>query len=233
MSPGMQQKVLRTYQDGELRRVGSKEPLTVNVRFIAASNKSLNDLVAQKKFREDLYYRISGVRIRLPALRERKEDIPLLVEHFVEKAAQEKAAQNNATQDSAAQKGDEVRRQFHPAAIATLMAEDWPGNIRELRHFVERTLLITQAAVIRPEDLLFDTPALAARPEGSAGDGGRPMAALADETLTLREARDRFEKDFLGSLLKACGGNVTQAARRSGISRESLYRLLRKHDLRQ
>lgn len=236
MSPGMQQKLLRTYQDGELRRVGGKEIIRVNVRFISATNKSLSELVAQKSFREDLYYRLSGVRIRLPALRERKEDIPLLVEHFLEKAAQDRVAQDSAAQDSASQEDDRQRREFHPAALAALMAEDWPGNVRELRHFIERTLLITPEAVVRPEDMVFDTP-LAPHPaggpgEGGAGDAARPVASLGDENLTLREARGRFEKEFLGSLLKACGGNVTKASRRCGISRESLYRLLRKHELR-
>jgi transcriptional regulator with PAS, ATPase and Fis domain len=226
MSPGMQQKLLRTYQNGELRRVGGKEIIRVNVRFISATNTNLSELVAQKSFREDLYYRLSGVRIRLPPLRERKEDIPLLIEHFLEKAAQDPATQSDATGEH-----DRPRREFHSTAVAALMAEDWPGNVRELQHFIERTLLITQETVILPADILFDPP-LTLQSAAKQEDEGTENAPATFGDETLREARNRFEKEFLGSLLKKCGGNVTRAARHCDISRESFYRLLRKHQLR-
>ncbi len=229
MSLGMQQKLLRVLQEGEIRRVGGKETVRVNVRIISASNKNLLDLVGQGKFREDLYYRINGIRIRMPGLRDRKEDIPLLVEHFLELAHKP---------------GEPVRR-FQGAAMRALMERDWPGNVRELRHFLERTLLIAPESEIREEDLLFDAP----RPlkanstertaDPALGDGedarraqnpplpSRPIPGLANPSL--RDARSSFEQGFLVQCLRTSRGNVSAAARTCRISRESFYRLLRKY----
>ena len=228
MGLAMQQKLLRVLQEGEIRRVGGKENIRINVRIISASNKSLIDLVAREVFRQDLYYRIHGVKIHMPSLRDRKEDIPLLVEHFLEFA----------------QKPGEPRRKFSPGAIRALMARDWPGNVRELRHFVERTLIITPAKVVEEGDLVFDEFSL--RRENHGPPGGEALSRIPNRNQagkavpengtprsgsSLRMARDDFEREFLAQRLRETGGNVAAAARSSKVSRESLYRLLRKYGL--
>jgi Nif-specific regulatory protein len=234
MSLGMQQKLLRVLEEGEIRRVGGKENIRVQVRIVSASNKDLELLVKAGRFREDLYYRLNGIRIHVPSLRDRKEDIPLLVEHFVEKMAV---------------KSSEPPRAFQPEAIGALMAYDWPGNVRELRHLVERTLLIVPGTAIQEEDLLFDAPKLKSGEDGPRlGQEKAREAATTNREETwlghlgearsvkgfsLREARDSFERSFLSHSLEEAEGNVARAARACGVSRESLYRLLKKHGLKR
>jgi DNA-binding NtrC family response regulator len=167
----------------------------------------------------------------MPGLRDRKEDIPLLVEHFLELAHKP---------------GEPVRR-FQGAAMRALMEHDWPGNVRELRHFLERTLLIAPESEIREEDLLFDAPRpwkadsteRRGDPVPKDGEDGRnapdpPLPSRASSGLanpSLRDARSGFERDFLVQCLRASRGNVSVAARTCRISRESFYRLLRKYGL--
>src|SRR5687767_14764262 len=150
MSLGMQQKLLRVLQEGEIRRVGGKDSIPVRVRIISASNKDLRAMVAEGTFRKDLYFRLNGIRIRVPSLRERKDDIPFLVRRFVEEAATRAGGRP---------------RYFDVEALRALHAHDWPGNVRELRHFVERTLLTATGDTIRKQDLLMDWQD-AARPGG-------------------------------------------------------------------
>ncbi len=231
MSLGMQQKLLRVLQEGEIRRVGGKENIQVNVRIISASNKRLIDLVAQERFRQDLYYRINGIRIHMPSLRERKEDISMLVNHFLELA----------------QKPGEPRREFSPSAIRSLMGKEWPGNIRELRHFVERTLIVATRHIVEEQDLIFDDlPSRRAEERGAAGATLRPTSpgwnrnnnvvpvheiGTSQRRASLRVARNDFERELLLATLQANGGNVAAAARGLKVSRESFYRLLRKYGL--
>ncbi|MCZ6794749.1 MAG: sigma 54-interacting transcriptional regulator, partial [Planctomycetota bacterium] len=139
-SPLMQQKLLRVLEEGEIRRVGSRDRHRVDVRLISASNKELQQLVAEGTFREDLYYRLNGVRIHVPSLRERKEDIPLLVRHFLEEIAS---------------RSQSPVRSFTRGALRALVEYDWPGNVRELRNFVERTLLISGLERITEKDIHF------------------------------------------------------------------------------
>jgi len=219
MSLGMQQKLLRVLQEGEIRRVGGKDSTPVRVRIISASNKDLRAMVAEGTFRKDLYFRLNGIRIRVPSLRERKDDIPFLVRRFVEEVATRTGGRP---------------RYFDVEALRALHAHDWPGNVRELRHFVERTLLTATGDTIRKQDLLMDWQN-AARP-GDSGSleparEGRPAGGFWKEYGSLREARDGMEREFLLKSLSECRGNVTAAARRSRLSRESFYRLLRKHDI--
>ena len=141
MSPQMQKKLLRVLEEGEVRPVGAKNKITVNVRVISSSSVDLHRLVDEGGFREDLYYRLNGIRIPVPPLRERKEDIPLLVSSF----CQELAANS-----------DSPPPVFLEEAIAVLAQHDWPGNVRELRSVVEKTLLIAARPRIRKEDLVFD-----------------------------------------------------------------------------
>jgi Nif-specific regulatory protein len=221
MSLGIQQKLLRVLEEGEIRRVGGKENIKVRVRIVSASNKDLRSLVEQGKFREDLYYRLNGIRIRVPSLRERKGDIPLLVERFLERAAE---------------KSGTAPQKFEPDALRALMDYSWPGNVRELRHFVERTLLTAPGPTIRRQDLLFDAPRTPLDGRSERGDdveagtaGSPPPASSASQTL--RMARDSFEKEFLLHTLRSTRGNVAAAARLTQVSRESFYRLLRKHGI--
>jgi DNA-binding NtrC family response regulator len=225
MSLAMQQKLLRVLQEGEFRRVGGKDPVHVSVRVISASSRDLGALVKEGKFREDLYYRLNGIKIQVPSLRQRKEDIPLLVEHFVKEACLRSGS---------------PPRKFHASALRLLAAHEWPGNVRELRHLVERTLLTASGDSIAGEDLSFDVTA----PEGGrlapeGPDGRRPPHRTEAAPLpwksarSLRDARNHSEKDYLAWCLSDAAGNVSKAAKRCRISRESLYRLLRKHGLRQ
>jgi transcriptional regulator with GAF, ATPase, and Fis domain/lipopolysaccharide biosynthesis regulator YciM len=220
MSPGLQQKLLRVLEEGEIRRVGGKESIPVRVRAISASNRDLRSLVAEGKFREDLYFRLNGIRIRVPSLRERKEDIPFLLEHFLEQAARDR--------------GGPARR-FEPAAVRALLGHDWPGNVRELRHLVERTLLTAPGDIIRKEDVVLDAPLAegeTGRAEGAGGPRGPVLGRLTFvEAESLRAARDAVEREFLTEAVREAGGNATTAARRCGLSRESFYRLLRKHGI--
>ena len=246
MSLAMQQKLLRVLQEGEFRRVGGKDNIRVHVRVVSASNKDLGLLVKEGRFREDLYYRLNGIRIHVPSLRDRKEDIPLLVEHFVRQVAEAQAAETQAAETDGG-----ARRVFQPEAIRALMAYDWPGNVRELRHFVERTLLIVPGSTIREEDLLFDAPKVKGPEKSPATEPNRTEAAVETERPaaagswrsfppdapegkgdSLRKAREDFERSFLADCLDESGGNVAAAARRCRVSRESLYRLLRKHRLK-
>ena len=176
----------------------------VEVRIISASKKDLQRLVADGKFREDLYYRLNGVCIRLPDLKERKEDIPLLIEHF----ASEIAA-----------RGESPVRRFSPGAMRAIMAYEWPGNVREVRNFVEKTLVIASNETITKDDVHFDDLGPVA--------GLMPSSSLPD----FRQARENFERQYVEAALRGARGNVSKAAKLTGLSRESLYRLLRKHNI--
>ncbi len=193
MSPQLQNKLLRVLQEGEFRRVGAKEVTQVNVRIISASDSELDQAVNSGAFRKDLYFRLNGVLIPVPPLRDRAEDIPLLVEHFCNEA-----------------RGDNSIK-FTRGAIQQLMGYSWPGNVRELKTTVEKAAVMRDGEPVRAQDL-----GLAA---------GQQV-----DLPKLREARDRFERDYL---LACLGQNqsVSKAAQRCGISRETFYRLMRKHGL--
>ncbi len=138
MTPTTQTKILRVLQEGEIQRVGSSETLKVNVRVLAATNKNLEDLVREKEFREDLYYRLNVVRVRLPPLRERVEDVPQIVDFFLQSFAKAKKAK---------------ARKVSPEALAILCRHNWPGNVRELENMIYRSAVIAQGDTILPKDL--------------------------------------------------------------------------------
>jgi two-component system response regulator HydG len=203
LPPALQPKLLRVLQDGEYIPVGSRKARKANVRVVAATNEDLAKQVKAGKFREDLWFRLRVVPVRLPPLRERREDIPALVEHFVQKHALRLA-----------------RPPLQPDADAlrALLDHPWPGNIRELEHAIERGLLLAQGSAITLADLPPElTPAPAA--EG-ADDGGR-----------YRRARDAWEKRWFEDLLREAGGNVTRAAELASLHRSTLYEKLARHGL--
>jgi DNA-binding NtrC family response regulator len=195
----LQVKLLRVLQEREFLRVGGTEPVPVDVRVVAATNRDLEREVREGRFREDLFYRLNVIPIALPPLRERRTDIPLLVEHFLAKHGEPGRA-----------------RKIAPEALEALVAFGWPGNVRELESVVERTLLLSEGDVIRLDDLPA-TVRMRARP----GAGGIPVE-IPEEGLDL----DELERTLILRALEKSGGNVTRAARLLGLSRRTLqYRL--------
>jgi len=184
LSPAIQIKLLRVLQEKEIERLGSVDSIQVDVRVVAATNKDLEEAVRRGEFREDLYYRLNVYGIYLPALRERKTDIPLLADHFVEKYA---AAQ-----------GKEVRR-IATSAIDLLMSYHWPGNVRELENCIERAVLVCEGGVVHAHHL---PPSL----QTAEVSGTLPRQSLKD-------ALAAYEKDLVLDALKSARGNRTRAAR--------------------
>jgi two-component system, NtrC family, nitrogen regulation response regulator NtrX len=202
----VQAKLLRVLQDGELRRVGGTRTIRVSVRVVAATNKDLRAEVEAGRFREDLYFRINVVPLEVPPLRSRREDIPLLAEHFCRELCQEN--------------GLPVKR-LEPAALRKLQTHDWPGNVRELRNVIERAVILGgRSPEIGGKDLpAFSTPRL-----------GVPVA---DGAETLREYLRRAEKAFVQRTLEEEDWNVTKAAEALGLERTHLHRKMRQHRLRR
>jgi two-component system response regulator AtoC len=197
MSPGLQVKLLRTLEAQEVRPVGSNQSVRIDVRMIAASNRNLADLVADGKFREDLFYRLRVIEIDLPPLRERAEDIPLLVAHFLQKLAAESGRALNLS----------------PEALSALIAYGWPGNVRELLNTLESVAALNRSGVIAVQDL----PAKLS----SGGDEARGADMLFAGLPSLEEMGRRY----LNYVLKVTGNNKAQAADILGISRNTLYRM--------
>jgi two-component system response regulator HydG len=204
LPPQLQPKLLRVLQDGEYAPVGSRKPRRANVRVVAATNEDLARSVKEGKFREDLWFRLRVVPVRLPPLRERREDIPILVEHFVRKHA--------------LRLGREPRRP-DAEALRALIDHPWPGNVRELEHAVERGLLLAQGDAIT----LADLPPEIAQPAQEAASGGAEGR--------YRRARDAWEKRFLEDLLREADGNVAKAAEGAGLHRSTFYEKLARHGL--
>jgi two-component system response regulator PilR (NtrC family) len=195
----LQVKLLRTLQEREVLRVGGTERVKVDVRIIAATNHDLERAVREGRFREDLYYRLSVIPIVLPPLRERRTDIPLLVEHFLRKYSEGRPA-----------------RPMNDEALKTLMAYDWPGNVRQLESVIERALLLSEGETIGPNDL----PATVRARLGSAAD---PIGLDIPDTGIDIEA---VERSLIVKALEKAQGNVTRAARLLGLTRRTLqYRL--------
>ncbi|HKZ07404.1 MAG TPA: sigma-54 dependent transcriptional regulator [Methylomirabilota bacterium] len=201
VSPGVQAKLLRVLQEREVRRVGGTERHKVDVRIIAATNKDLAALVAEGKFREDLFYRLSVVTIPLPPLRERREDIPVLAEHFLHAFL----AVN-----------DQPLRAISPEAMAVIVAYDWPGNARELQHAIERAAALSTSPILRPEDL-------PPKVRGAAA----PAATAPAPRLSLQAA----VRAHLRRALKEARWNKKLAAQLLGIHRRTLYRLTKRYGI--
>jgi DNA-binding NtrC family response regulator len=202
ISLGMQAKLLRVLQEHEIKRVGGTEPTKIDVRIVAATNKNLEDLVGEKKFREDLFYRLNVVAIHLPPLRERAEDVPLLARHFLRKYSEEN--QKNISQIS-------------PDALDLLSAYHWPGNVRELENVIERSVTLTRHSVILPEDL----------PRRIRAEKKEDLSKTLPSHISLSE----LEKLYIQKILEETGGNKKKAAEILGIDRRTLYRMAARHGL--
>ncbi|MGH9581582.1 MAG: sigma-54 interaction domain-containing protein, partial [Bryobacteraceae bacterium] len=199
-----QAKLLRVLQEQEFQRVGSSETVKVDIRVITASNVDLEKAVRERRFREDLYYRLNVVPIRLPPLRERSEDIPLLLEHFLEKI---RVAENAPP------------KQIAPEAVGYLMQQDWPGNVRQLEHAVQMAFALSgERHILDARDF-----AAARRPAESAPkNAARPVAIVPKEGIDFDEAVSGFELALLNQALTASGGNKARAADMLHIKRTTL-----------
>ncbi len=206
MSLATQAKVLRVLQEQRFSRVGGAKPIDVDVRVISASNKDLTDAIARGTFREDLFYRLNVIPLYVPPLRERREDIPALVEHFLREIAADQGLKPKT---------------IHPLALNALARYRWPGNVRELRNTIERLLIMTPGAAIGPEDL---TPTLT----GAGRPSGEPTPPRSsDGDVSLKEARAAFERDFIGQSLRAHDFNVSKTADALGLERSHLHRKIK------
>ena len=194
-SPAFQVKLLRALQEGEVRPVGSPRAIPVDVRIIAATNRDLEADVASGRFRQDLYYRVAGIVLRMPALRERPQDIPLIVDALL--------------RDSAT-----AGRRFTPAAMQRLAAYRWPGNVRELQNEVLRAVALGDGDALGPE--LFSTRL------GRAPSAGDPVADIVDAGGNLKERVERLEAEAIRSALRRHAGNKTRVADDLGLTRVSL-----------
>jgi len=208
LSPALQVKLLRVMQDQEVRRVGGTTSLKVDVRIIVATNRDLEQFVKEGKFRDDLYYRLNVVRITLPTLAERKEDVPMLAHHFLQKYA-----------------GGSARavRGFLPDTMALLKQYRWPGNVRELENAIERAVSLSHGPLLTPDDL----PAALRQSGSQVGDKTEVSDQHDEVCLTLEEV----EKRHLIRVLKETKGNKVRAAKILGIDRRTLYRMAERFGL--
>ncbi len=206
----LQVKILRVIEQKEIRRVGSVADIKVDVRLLSATNRDLEADVKSGRFREDLYYRLSIVPIRIAPLRERMEDIPLLVQHFIEQFNKEMNRSVCGTT---------------PAAMRLLREYAWPGNVRELENTIERALVLRDQGEICEDDLPIQ---LRQGPQATVND----TYLLDQSELTFQQAREAFERSYLESLLKANDNNVTRSAMLAGLSRRRLQELIKKYGLK-
>jgi len=206
MSLKTQARVLRALDEQSFLPVGATQPIHVNVRVIAATNKDLEEEIARGNFREDLFYRLNVIPFFVPPLRDRKEDIPLLVKEFLQEFGQQYGRPHV---------------EMHPDALDALRQYHWPGNVRELRNLIERVLILNpKAQRIERKHL----PPLVSRE--SSRDSAK-STSRGEEFSTLLEAREAYERDYILKKLDECGGNVTRAAEALGLERSHLYRKMK------
>lgn len=210
LSLPMQAKLLRVLQDGQIQRVGSDQPITVDVRIIAATNRDLEGMVREGTFREDLFYRLNVVTVEMPPLRQRKEDIPVLVDHFLR---------------SFSSKNKKTVRGITPRAMDLMLRYDWPGNVRELENVMERAVILLRGDYVTEAELplhlqRFAPPEASRQEDEAALENGEPGSAM-----TLAE----MERRLIEKVLEETGGNKSEAARRLGITRRTLKLKLKKY----
>ncbi len=208
MPLALQVKLLRVLQEEEVRPVGESKPRKVDVRVLAATARNLHQEVAEGRFREDLFYRLNVLHIEVPALRDRREDIPLLVDHFV---------------DSSSRSLGKPIRGVADDALARLTNYAWPGNVRELENVIERAVILADSERITLREL----------PRTVADDATAPADSLESGNLCLKRARSKFEADHILRALEATGGNRTHAARLLEISHRALLYKIKEYGLRE
>jgi two-component system nitrogen regulation response regulator NtrX len=207
MSLAAQAKVLRALQEGIITRVGGAKPIKVDVRVLAATNKDLEEEIKGGRFREDLFYRLNVIPLHVPPLRERREDIPMLVQHFVATIAKESALKP---------------RQFTDEAVARLQRMDWPGNVRELRNTIERLLILSSGGAITGDDVELLV--------GGHMKGGGLSSDLLGCT-TFSEFKEAAERAFIIQKLRENDWNVSETARLLDMPRSNLYKKIERYDL--
>jgi two-component system response regulator HydG len=205
MSPIMQAKLLRVIQERELQRVGSDDTVKVDVRILGATNRNLEDDVAEGKFREDLYYRLNVVTVDVPPLRDRQDDTPLLAQHFLKRYTE---------------KNRKPVKGFSPTAMDILLKYDWPGNVRELENAVERSVILLNGDYITEKELPLNLTR--SYSDESNWVAAQPVNA---EPRPLEEV----EKEAILAALDASGGNKSETARRLGINRKTLHKKLKSY----
>jgi two-component system nitrogen regulation response regulator NtrX len=204
MSLKTQAKVLRVLQEKKFERVGGNDPIKADVRLLAATNKDLKIEIAEGRFREDLFYRLNVIPFKMPALRDRIDDIPSLFDYFSHQMARESGFKPKVISDS---------------AMAKLKSHDWPGNVRELKNFIERLYILTPNETIELHDLKF-----AGLTEGNVDDDALVMA-------NFRDARSKFEREYIISKLKENDSNVSRTAEAIGLERSYLHRKIKSYGI--
>jgi transcriptional regulator with GAF, ATPase, and Fis domain len=222
----LQPKLLRVLENREFKRVGGTSTIRSDVRVIAATNRDLREMVNEGTFREDLYFRLSVISILLPPLKDRRDDIPLLVENFIDLVAERRP--------------DMPKARLTADALDMLMSYSWPGNVRELKNVIERAASLCNDNTIERSDLHLGGSILASPApfQTAAPDPNDPDSTRIDVDLTIpyKEAKaeilDQFEYDYLERLMDEFDGNISQASKHAGLTRYHLRELLKKHDLK-
>ena len=210
MTVPTQTKLLRVLQERKIERIGSNLPIKVDIRIIVATNKDLQKQVEQSKFRDDLYYRLNVINIHMPPLRDRKEDIPSLVEHFLAKHRYSATAQPAAISEE---------------AIRRLMEYNWPGNVRELENVIERAVVLSRGQIITSRELPFGDH------EAGEGEDGEGDADAKGDSSFFKKSVAQFEKDLIMKALRDATGNRSKAAEMLGIYRRLLYAKIKEYGL--
>jgi two-component system nitrogen regulation response regulator NtrX len=201
-----QAKILRVLTDQSFSRVGSTRPIKVDVRFVSATSRNLEHEIAEGRFREDLFYRLNVVPVEIPALTDRRDDIPPLVEHYVARFASEHGITPPETSSE---------------AMAALQSYNWPGNVRQLRNVIERTIILAPRGRLSSIDVDMLPPELV------QGDGGRTAGISSLMGVPLREARESFEREYLKIQIRRFSGNISKTAEFIGMERSALHRKLK------
>lgn len=215
MNPAIQAKLLRVLQENVFEKLGSNDPIDLDVRIIAATNHDPIEAVRQQKLREDLYYRINIFAIELPPLRERPEDVPLLAEHFIHKLA--------------GKFGNAASKSLHADVLGCMQGYQWPGNVREMENVMERAMVLSQGHPIGtqhlPREIVFPMA------ESSIPDANTTLPTKDNASLALDPAVERLECQYITQALAGTGGNKSKAARLLEISERTLWYKLKKYDL--
>jgi two-component system, NtrC family, nitrogen regulation response regulator NtrX len=217
MSLRTQAKVLRVLEEQRFERVGGVEPISVDVRVLAASNKDLEQEKQAGRFRDDLYYRLNVVPLYVSPLRKRTEDIPLLVEHFIREFCKEYGKRE---------------KKISASAMQLLMDYHWPGNIRELKNLVERLIIMVPSDTIIPPDVQSSLRPTAPSVSPKEMKAGPRVEEASVEEDTLRKARERFEREYILERLRENGWNISRTAEKLGIERSNLHRKLKAYDIK-